>query len=124
VRRRILVALTLALCVGCGQFQKQVDAEFGDQHFKTAIALIELHKVRFGEYPEALTDLRFTGEWDKIELNSVHYERLSKGYELDVVRGWAGQPTLSYPAEFWHGLGLVKTNVPRTGTQPTHATDR
>jgi hypothetical protein len=27
------------------------DNLFGDQHLKTAVALIELHKVRFGKYP-------------------------------------------------------------------------
>jgi hypothetical protein len=36
-------ALALMVCIGCGRFQKQADAQFGDQHFKTAIALIELH---------------------------------------------------------------------------------
>ncbi len=115
MRRSILVVLAIAACIGCGQFQKQADAEFGDQHFKTAIALIELHKVRFGEYPKTLADLRFTGGWDDIALSSVQYKRLSNGYELDVVHGWVGQPTLTYPAEFWHGLGLVKTNVSRVG---------
>jgi hypothetical protein len=37
-----------------------VDAQFGDQHFKTAISLIELHKIRTGGYPESLKDLKFT----------------------------------------------------------------
>ena len=41
-----------------------LDRKFGDQHLKTAVALIELHKVRYGEYPETLDDLTYTGEWD------------------------------------------------------------
>jgi hypothetical protein len=45
-----------------------LDQKFGDQHLKTAVALIELHKVRYGEYPETLDDLRYTGEWDAIAL--------------------------------------------------------
>jgi len=115
VRRAIPAFLLLAVCAGCGQFRQRADAQFGDQHFKTAVALIELHKVRFGEYPRTLAELQFTGEWDKLALSAVHYERLTTGYELDVVRGWVGTPTLSYPAEFWHGLGLVKSNVPHAG---------
>ena len=47
-------------------FQQQADAKFGDQHFKTAIALIELHKARNGQYPESLKALQFTGDWDAL----------------------------------------------------------
>jgi len=95
---------------GC-DFQQQADAKFGDQHFKTTIALIELHKVRNGAYPENLKALQFTGDWDAIAINSVEYTRLENGYQLNVTRGWVGQPTLSYPKEFWQGLGLVKSNL-------------
>jgi hypothetical protein len=31
---------------------------FGDQHFKTAIALVELHRVRTGTYPSSLRDIK------------------------------------------------------------------
>lgn len=103
----LLVAIFLS---GCG-FQKQVDKQFGDQHFKTSIALIELHKVRTGDYPEQLTQLKYLGDWDKIALSSVDYKKLEQGYELNVTRGWAGAPELEYPKEFWTGLGLEKTNV-------------
>ena len=95
---------------GCA-FQQEADRKFGDQHFKTAIALIELHKIRFGEYPASLTDLKFVGEWDQIALSSIAYKRLDNGYELNVTRGWVGKPDLGYPPEFWHGLGLVKSNL-------------
>ena len=108
---RFAVPLVLLLgAVSCNEFQRQADATFGDQHFKTAISLIELHKVRFGEYPSALSDLKFTGEWDTIALQAVKYERLSTGYSLDLARGWIGRPELTYPEDFWRGLGVVRSN--------------
>ena len=116
--RRLFVRLWRALALAgvvtlaaCGQFQKQADAKFGDQNFKTAISLIELHKVRFGEYPRTLQDLQFVGDWDKIALSAVEYARVDSGYSLDVTRGWVGKPTLHYSSEFWHGLGLRRTNM-------------
>src|SRR5437667_11605271 len=108
--RTVLLLLLVAVLFGC-DFQKQADAKFGDQHFKTSIALIELHKVRTGSYPESLKELQFTGEWDAIAINSVEYKRAAGGYELNVLRGWVGQPTLAYPKEFWQGLGIVKSNM-------------
>src|SRR6266446_665348 len=50
-----------------------LDNQFGDQHLKTAVALIELHKVRFGKYPSSLSDLKFTGQWDQLALQRVRY---------------------------------------------------
>jgi len=113
MKKRLRVGFLIALLVvlaGC-DLQKQADAKFGDQHFKTAIALIELHKVRTGSYPARLADLEFTGDWDAIALGAVEYKRLPNGYELDVTQGWVGQPELSYPPQFWRGLGLVKSNL-------------
>ena len=107
----IVIFLIVATSFSACAFQKEADQKFGDQHFKTAIALIELHKLRFGEYPPALRDLKFTGEWDQIALNSIDYKRVGNGYELNVTRGWVGKPELKYPAEFWQGLGLVKSNM-------------
>jgi hypothetical protein len=100
---------------GCGDFRQQADAQFGDQNFKSAIALIELHKVRFGSYPASLADLRFLGGWDRNWISAVEYRKLEDGYELNLTRGWIGTPDLKYPAEFWHGLGVRKTNVRRDG---------
>jgi hypothetical protein len=102
----LVFAITLSSC----NFQKQADAKFGDQHFKTAISLVELHKVRTGTYPETLDDLKFTGDWDQLALASVEYKKLDSGYELNVTRGWVAQPNLVYPAEFWDGLGLQRSN--------------
>lgn len=112
-------AIALAGCQAFGGF----DNQFGDQHFKTAIALIELHHARFGEYPASLKELRYKGDWDQIALDSVAYKRLPNGYSLDITRGWMGKPTLSYPAEFWEGLGVVSSNVgglPGRQTAPEH----
>ena len=58
----------------------------------SAIALIELHKVRFGNYPNTLADLKFLGSWDQNWLFGVEYRKLDEGYELNVTRGWIGRP--------------------------------
>ncbi|BDD11748.1 hypothetical protein FUAX_41800 (plasmid) [Fulvitalea axinellae] len=95
-------------------FKEQANQKFGDQHFKTAISLIELHKIREGAYPSSLDGLKYIGEWDKMIFTSVRYKKLDKGYELDLVDGWLGKPEdLNYPDGFWRGLGLVKSNVKR-----------
>ena len=101
---------TVLVLAGCG-LTGDMDAKFGDQHFKTAISLIELHKIRNGVYPESLKDLKFTGDWDAIATGSVEYHRLGTGYELNIARGWVAKPEMSYPPAFWRGLGLVKSNV-------------
>ena len=116
VRPLSTVALIIGLALifsGCGQLRQQADAQFGDQNFKSAVALIELHKVRFGRYPDSLADLTFTGSWDQNWIASVKYTKLAEGYELNLVRGWVGTPDLEYPADFWRGLGVRKTNVRR-----------
>jgi hypothetical protein len=86
---------------------RSVDNKFGDQHLKTAVALIELHKIRYGRYPQSLRDLRFTGEWDQLALMSVHYYPSPNrdAYYIEVERGWMGKPTFIMPPEFWKGTG-------------------
>ena len=110
-QRLLVVVLATTLALSACTVQKEFDQKFGDQHFKTSIALIELHKVRFGEYPNSLSELKFAGEWDQIALASVRYKRVATGYELDVVKGWVGKPELSYPPEFWRNLGVVRSNM-------------
>jgi hypothetical protein len=110
-RTFVTVAAAILLLTGCDKIRGDMDAKFGDQHFKTAISLIELYRVRHGTYPANLSDLDFSGDWDAIALNSVAYRRLDDGYELNITRGWVGKPTLEYPAAFWKGLGLRATNV-------------
>lgn len=91
---------------------KQANDQFGDQHFKTAISLIELHKVRFGEYPESLDSLKYTGDWDKMIFSSVEYQKLDTGYVLNVTHGIIGDSVhLEYDAAFWKGLGLKRSNI-------------
>ena len=107
----ILVVLASTFALSSCTFQKEMDQKFGDQHFKTSIALIELHKLRFGDYPGSLSELKFVGEWDQIALGSVRYTKVSNGYELDVVKGWVGKPEINYPPEFWKNLGLVRSNM-------------
>jgi len=108
---RTLCLACLAFLLASCQLQKEADAKFGDQHFKTVIALVELHKIRYGAYPETLKDLKFLGDWDAIAISSVEYRRLANGYELNLTRGWVGKPEVTYPAEFWQGIGLVASNV-------------
>jgi hypothetical protein len=88
---------------------------FGDQHLKTTVALIELHKVRFGRYPASLSDLKFTGQWDQIALQNVFYCANSDGtaYYVEVQRGWIGKPRLEMPEEFWKGTGYNAGLRPR-----------
>lgn len=92
------------------------DNMFGDQNLKTAVALIELHKMRNGKYPDVLSDLKFTGQWDQMALDSVSYypnaERTA--YYIEVERGWVGKPTLKMPAEFWKGTGYDPSLKPKS----------
>jgi hypothetical protein len=111
----VVACAVVLLSAGCGQVRQQVDVTFGDRNFKSAIALIELHKVRFGSYPNSLADLKFLGSWDQNWLSAVEYEKLEDGYELNLTRGWVGTPDLKYPSDFWRGLGIRRTNVRRDG---------
>ena len=90
------------------------DNLFGDQHLKTAVALIELHKVRYGSYPASLSDLKFIGQWDPIALHNVRYYPNANrtAYYVEVGRGWVGKPDLKMPDEFWRGTGYTTTLKP------------
>jgi hypothetical protein len=90
-----------------------------DQEFKNKIALIELHKTRFGSYPESLKDLKFLPAMDSASsFSNVEYTKLDSGYELNLTMkattfsGTKGVAIkLKYPDEFWNGLGCVKSNM-------------
>jgi hypothetical protein len=88
-------------------FGRGLDEKFGDQHLKTAVALVELHRIRTGHYPASLSDLTYVGDWDAIALNSVKYHANAAGtrYCIEVERGWVGKPALTMPPEFWRGTG-------------------
>jgi competence protein ComGC len=108
-----IIAISVLL-IGClpEAFKENANQKFGDQHFKTAIQLIELHKLREGEYPASLDSLKYLGDWDKIIFGSVKYTKLESGYELDLINGWMGKPNeLEYPKDFWKGLGIIKSNM-------------
>jgi len=112
-----IISLMVAL-VGCiskermDESMAMADEKFGDQHFKTAISLIELHKVRYGQYPDSLSQLTYLGEFDPVAFASVKYEKLPDGYALDLKGMFTGKPlALDYPAKFWNGLGLKRSNV-------------
>jgi hypothetical protein len=91
-----------------------IDNKFGDQHLKTAVALIELHKVRFGKYPDSMRDLEFAGDWDQIALMNVRYYPNTNhdAYYIEVERGWIGKPTFTMPPEFWKGTGYSSALKP------------
>jgi len=106
--KKIINTVILALLfTGCFDFPKEeINNAFGDQHFKTAVALIELHKIRYGAYPETVDDIKFTGDWDGMISSSVTYEKKENGYTLIPTRGFMNKPNLSYPDEFYQGLGM------------------
>jgi hypothetical protein len=93
---------------------RPIDNMFGDQHLKTVVALVELHKTRYGRYPQTLRELKFTGEWDQLPLNAVSYRANREGtaYYVEVERGWAGKPLLQMPPEFWQGTGFSENLKP------------
>lgn len=128
-RRRIIILSSVVLAVVVFAFAiffsvkslidsgitKGPDAMFGDQHLKTVVALVELHKVRYGAYPESLNQLKFTGQWDQLALQSVYYVSSPdhSHYFVEVRRGWVAKPKLDVPAEFWHGTGYSEQLKPQ-----------
>jgi len=104
------------ILLGNSGFTRVQDNMFGDQNLKTAVALIELHKVRYGKYPVSLSDLKFVGAWDPIAIQSVRYYPNADrtAYYLEVERGWIGKPDLKMPDEFWQGTGYTTTLKPAT----------
>jgi hypothetical protein len=45
-------------------------------------SLVELQKIRTGSYPQKLSDLKFTGDWDALALDSVEYPRRQESCRL------------------------------------------
>ncbi|MGI0119311.1 hypothetical protein [Zooshikella sp. RANM57] len=109
--KKILAILVIFVLSGCDFEVPGADAAFGKQNFVSAISIIELHKLRNGVYPTTLKELEFLGDWDGIWLSAVRYEKSGDGYNLYLERGWAGKPSLEFPAKFKQGLGLKNTNV-------------
>jgi len=92
---------------------KTFDRGYEENNFNQSIALIEMHKIRFGDYPKTLYDKTFrqflSSQDKRIAHTSVMYYKRENGYELHLNSQDAIQ--LEYPTEFWNGLGLVETNV-------------
>lgn len=103
-----------AIRYGAPEAAKLADKQFGDQWLKTSVALIELHKERYGKYPDSLEDLKFIGEWDQNALANVRYcpNKERTAYYIEVKRGWIGKPELKMPDEFWRGTGYSESLKP------------
>lgn len=114
--KTLLALLLTAVLSGCDVnlevVSSQFDQQFGTQNFVSAVSVIELHKLRNGDYPTSLDELEFLGDWDSIWLSGVEYERVEGGYNLFVTKGFSGgEPEVSMPIRFKQGLGLKSTNV-------------
>lgn len=116
-----ILVLTIASCDMLNLADK-ANSQFADQHYKTAISLIELYNIRYGHFPQTLDSLTFLGEFDKIIFTSVKYELLDTGYRLDAVYGIIkGKPSnLEYPKEFWQGLGIRKSNILKNSNEENY----
>ncbi|TDO98956.1 hypothetical protein [Marinomonas balearica] len=112
VALKIIASLILiGVLSGCDFGIPEADEKFGTQNFVSAVSIIELHKLRNGEYPKDLDDLEFLGDWDGIWLSAVRYERNGDGYNLYLERGWSKKPSLEFPVKFKKGLGIKESNV-------------
>jgi hypothetical protein len=81
--------------------------DLDDQHMKTTLALLELHRARTGRYPDSLKDLKFVGSWDLIALGRVHYfpNPDRSAYYIDIRSNKPEAQQVEYPPEFWQGTG-------------------
>lgn len=91
-----------------GEFFHRANRMFAEQDLKTAVALIELHRVRTGHYPKSLKDLRYLGPWDAGFLQNVRYVAApdQKSYYVEVEPVFAGGPRPQLPPGFWRGTGF------------------
>jgi hypothetical protein len=108
----VLVVLIVGVVLGLKYVSEHgltepMDRKFGDQYLKSTVAMLELHKLRFGSYPDSLRDIKYTGDWDQIWINGVSYypSEDRQSYYVEVHRGWVGKPTLVMPEEFWQNTG-------------------
>jgi len=97
------------------RFQK-LQADMADQRFRTAVALIELHRVQSGKYPDSLRQIRFVGMRGRETLSSVKYVPSADrtGYFVESSTGWGGNATAEMPEGFWKGLGYQPEPNPST----------
>lgn len=118
--RTVLLLLCLTSCIPkeAKDQMKKMQEMLADQNFKYAIAHIEVYKLRHGEYPPSLNQLEYLSQMDSGLYQFVQYTRLDTAYELDVhydivspFEKTQSEGSLHYPAEFWKGLGCVKSNA-------------
>ncbi len=111
----IIIVLMLSACINKEKIEenlKELDKLHADRCFKSAIAVLELHKLRFGKYPDAFNKLLFLNAFEKKEIEYVEYKKLPNGYELNlIIAKFKSEINLNYPSEFWQGLGLRKSNL-------------
>jgi hypothetical protein len=105
----IMLSLILFLS-GCDIFSEQ-ETQFARNHFHSAVAHIELHKIRNGTYPTDLGEIEFLNELDGLWLNSVDYKKVGDGYNLYIAKGVLQKTNFTLPDSFFNGLGLKDTNV-------------
>lgn len=117
-----VIVATASSCIPDGAKRKIDEQLIGahemmaDMQFKNALANIELHKTRYGRYPQTLKDLKFLSATDSSFIG-VEYFKLDSGYELNLTyeaatfSGTAQTVSIKYPDEFWQGLGCVKSNL-------------
>lgn len=97
--------------------QLKID-EKADNYFKIALGLIEIHKMRTGEYPNDLYELCCLNRFDSVAIRKVSYQKFGGRYilnilpEMDFFSGDSvGFCDFRYPDEFWNGLGIIESNL-------------
>lgn len=100
------------------QGMHQMQQMLADQHFKSAVGAIGLHKLRNGKYPASLYELKYLNPMDSTMFNFVEYKSLDSLYELNVKGEYPSltgkemnKINLKYPKEFWKGLGCSRSNA-------------
>lgn len=95
----------------------KMQVELADQTFRRMLGEIEMHKLRTGKYPASLGELQFLNSFDSANFHIVEYHLLDSGYELNLhmkaarLNGNQTEIMLSYPKEFWQGLGCLQSNL-------------
>lgn len=87
---------------------------FAEQYYTSTIASIELHKIRYGEYPKNLKELKFFGKWTSMGFRTMEYRKVDNGYTLvPTMDESLTKAILDYPDEFYQGLGVLnRANSP------------
>ena len=95
----------------------KMQVDLADQTFRRMLGEIEMHKLRNTKYPASLSELQFMNSFDSINFHAVEHHLLDSGYELNLhmkaarLNGTQTEVMLSYPKEFWRGLGCSTSNL-------------